>query len=108
MSNGSTGNGGRMHQAAFEWVKKHLPTGYSSVLEVGSLDINGGVRALLDPNACYLGIDPQLGPGVDVVADFAHYTHPRQVDLILCLEVFEHTRKWRALIASARRNLRTD
>lgn len=95
-----------MHQAAFEWVRLHLPGKYDSVLEVGSLDINGGVRGLLDPNATYLGIDPQAGPGVDVIADFAHYTHTKQVDLILCLEVFEHTPKWRELIASAHKNLK--
>jgi len=95
-----------MHQAAFEWVREHLPRGYESVLEVGSLDINGGVRGLLDPNATYLGIDPQPGPGVDVIADFTCYTHPTQVDLILCLEVFEHTPKWRDLVAAARRNLK--
>ena len=94
-----------MHEAVRSYVRAEVRRSYASVLEVGSLDINGGVRDLLDPEAEYTGIDVQQGPGVDVVADFATYRHPEPVDLILCLEVLEHTPKWREIIASAARNL---
>lgn len=95
-----------MHEPVRQYVRQHLPASYSRVLEAGSLDINGGVRDLLDQGASYTGVDPQAGPGVDVVADFVGYQHSEPADLVLCLEVLEHTRNWRRIIASAARNLK--
>ena len=95
-----------MHAAVKRYVRAHLPRYYASVIEVGSLDINGGVSGLLDPEAMYTGIDVQPGFGVDVVADFTTYRHPYPVDLILCLEVLEHTPKWAEIIKAAHRNLK--
>lgn len=97
-----------MHGPVRQYVRQHLPERYASVLEVGSLDINGGVRDLLYPETEYVGVDVQAGPGVDVVADFASYWHPQPVDVILCLEVLEHASQWREIIASAVRNLKND
>jgi hypothetical protein len=94
-----------MHEPVRQYVLMHLPDHYDSVIEVGSLDINGGVRHLLDQKASYLGIDMQEGAGVDLVADFTTYTHPDPVDVVLCLEVLEHTETWREIIASIARNL---
>lgn len=96
--------GRRVHGAVVQWVRDHLLRTYRSVLECGSLDINGGIRGLLDPRASYLGIDVQTGRGVDLVTDFATY-RGNPVDLVLCLEVFEHTVAWPALIESAAANL---
>ena len=95
-----------VHEAVREYVRAHLPDKYGSVLEVGSRDINGGVWGLLRPPVAYTGVDIQAGRGVDVVADFADYQHATPVDLILCLEVLEHSPKWRAIVASAARNLK--
>ena len=95
-----------MHEAVRQYVRASLPSTYGEVIDVGSLDINGGVRDLLDPSAKYIGVDAQEGAGVDVVADFTTYTHSTPVDLILCLEVLEHTPKWREIVAAAARNLR--
>ena len=95
-----------MHGAPRDWVKANLPEHYETVLEVGSLDINGGVRDLLDPAATYTGVDMQRGPGVDIVADFTDYLHPEKVDLILCCEVLEHFREWPLILDAAQCNLR--
>ena len=95
-----------MHEAVRDYVRKHLPAQYTSVLEVGSRDINGGVRDLLDPEAVYVGVDNQPGVGVDVVANFADYECPHPVDVVLCLEVLEHAPNWREIIASAAKNLK--
>ena len=76
------------------------------MMEIGSLDINGGVRDLLDPLADYVGIDAQDGPGVNVVVDAAHYLHRVRVDIVLCLEVLEHCEQWRGLVKSAASNLK--
>ena len=95
-----------MHEPVRQYVRDHMPPGYASVIEVGSLDINGGVRDLLHPEAEYVGVDVQAGPGVDVVEDFRLYEHPEPVDVVLCLEVLEHTPDCRDLLAAAARNLK--
>lgn len=106
-----------MHEAVRRYVSAHLPDHYDCVIEVGSLDINGGVRDLLDPSAHYLGIDRQSGPGVGLVGDFCDFDWTetsdheirdrpgsfrlRLFDLVLCCEVLEHTSKWREIVAHA-------
>lgn len=94
-----------MHEAVRRYVRHRLPAQYKKVIEVGSLDINGGVRDLLDDTASYLGVDLQAGPNVGRVDDFATYLDPHPADLVLCLEVLEHTSDWREIIAAAARNL---
>jgi hypothetical protein len=75
----------------------------SSVLEVGSLNVNGSVRGLFD-GVAYTGIDMQEGPGVDVVMN-AHdlgAKWDREFDLIICTEMLEHdNRPWTTLMAMA-------
>ena len=64
-----------MHPAALQWVTEALddlpaPT---RVIELGSLNVNGGLRHLFPPECDYIGVDLQPGPGVDVVADACTY-----------------------------------
>jgi SAM-dependent methyltransferase len=77
-----------------------------SVLEFGSLDINGSVRSVFEGVLDYTGLDMADGPGVDVVADAATYRHPKSVDIIVCCEVFEHAPSWRRIVHNAYRTLR--
>ena len=78
-----------MHPEAYAFIAQHIgqPT---SVLEVGSLNINGSPRALA-PNADWWGIDRQAGRDVDEVCDAATWSSPERFDLAICAEVFEHT-----------------
>jgi SAM-dependent methyltransferase len=63
------------------------------VLEVGSLDINGGIKDLF--SACqYTGIDLGPGPGVDVVSSGADY-NDEPFDVVCSSEMFEHCDNWR-------------
>jgi SAM-dependent methyltransferase len=80
-----------------------------SVLEFGSLDINGGVRDLF-PDAEYMGVDIVPGPGVDHVGNAATWTTARDLtfDVVLCLEVFEHTPEWRNIVANMAKFLKVD
>lgn len=94
-----------MHQAAREFVSLHASTDHLLALECGARDVNGTVRDLF-PNTTWVGVDIADGPGVNVVADFADYTHDRKVDLIVSTEVLEHTPRWRDIIQAAARNLR--
>lgn len=61
------------------------------VLEVGSLDINGGVRQFFDRVEGYIGVDQQPGKGVDLVCN-AHglALGGMTYDTVLCLEMLEH------------------
>jgi hypothetical protein len=94
-----------MHKAAHEWVfesfhehKRELEKDMLCILEVGSLDINGSVRNIFYPWTLeYTGIDPQSGPGVDIVANGHEYSKP---------EAYEHTPHWKEIIARAAENLR--
>lgn len=102
-----------MHPAVLDYVgsrygvwKSSYPITDLSVLEFGSLDINGSVRSVLQRNArLYIGVDVQNGPGVDVVADAETYDSPVCFDVVVCCEVFEHTPRWREIIVNSHRLL---
>jgi hypothetical protein len=87
-----------MHPAAREFVRQHV-TGrrFGSVVEVGALDVNGGVRDLIDCDR-YVGVDRQAGPGVDLVANAHLLDHPATVNLVVCCEVLEHDPEPRTLV----------
>ena len=91
-----------MHPEAYEFVQRavneHGP--FDTVVEFGSIDINGAVRPLFG-DADYTGVDLVEGPGVDVVTDVSTYTHPRKVDCVVCCEVLEHTPDGKKILANA-------
>lgn len=64
-----------------------------AIVEVGSQDVNGSLRAVFPDTARYIGIDFVHGKGVDIVLD-----DPYQIpltndsaDVVLCSSVFEHS-----------------
>jgi hypothetical protein len=88
-----------MHQQAFEWIAAQVARSARpapSVLEIGSLDINGSVRPLFPGASHYHGLDLVAGDGVDEVADAATWTPPRTYDVVVSAEVLEHAPAWRA------------
>lgn len=74
------------------------------VVDLGGRDVNGSPRDLFN-GARYLSVDLYIGPGVDVLADAAEYSPISPPDLVLCLEVLEHTEKAEAILANAHRML---
>jgi SAM-dependent methyltransferase len=95
-----------MHPAALSYVRRFKTNRPLRVLDIGGRDVNGTPRALF-PHAEYTVIDLLPGSNVDLVGDvletdlgLAHF------DLILCLEVFEHTERWRQILWAARRLVR--
>jgi SAM-dependent methyltransferase len=96
-----------MHLAAFQHAmaccERFGP--WASVVEIGALCVNGGVRGLLR-GARYTGIDLRAGPGVDLVADGAVWQPPEPVACVICLEVLEHAEHPRAVVENALRMLR--
>lgn len=78
-----------------EQIRRRYPSHFtnSTVLEVGSLDINGSVRPLF--NTCrYIGIDVGPGPGVDLVCEGQNYDS-EPVDVTISCECFEHNPYWK-------------
>ena len=105
-----------MHKAALDYTyntfmdwRTHNYYDYKKfdILEIGSLNINGGARQLLESHAeTYLGIDIQEGPGVDLVADATKFTKPDAFDVVVCNEVFEHLKDWPTIVYNAMVSLR--
>jgi SAM-dependent methyltransferase len=94
-----------MHPEAHEWCQLFAAPGPVTVLEVGSLDVNGGVRDLF-PRASYLGINDTDGPGVDLVCDAATWEPEHEFDVVISTEVLEHAERWREIVAMCGRALR--
>lgn len=66
-----------------------------SVLDIGSLDVNGTPRGLFSPEE-YLGIDIVDGKGVDDIVDVCDLPpgFPLDWDVVLCLNTLEHMREF--------------
>jgi SAM-dependent methyltransferase len=90
-----------VHVQVYEWVSRHLPPSTRSVLEIGSLDVNGSLRELFPAPVTFHGIDLVAGPGVDEVADAAHWQTSRRYDLVLSTEVLEHAPQWERVLENA-------
>ena len=66
-----------------------------SVLELGSLNINGTVRIYFD-QCQYIGVDKTAGPDVDLVCEAKSTSfQPGQFDTIVCTSMFEHDPDWK-------------
>jgi SAM-dependent methyltransferase len=88
-----------MHSEVMDYFvqnKEKHPHYFSScrVLEVGSLDINGGIRIYFD-NCEFIGLDVGPGAGVDVVCEGQNYEgEDNSFDTIATTECFEHNPYW--------------
>lgn len=96
-----------MHASVQRWVSIVLPAGAVAgrrVLEVGSYDVNGSVRPLVEAHhpATYVGVDVEDGPGVDLVVDchgLAEAVGAGTFDVVLSTEMLEHVTDWRTCVA---------
>jgi len=83
-----------------QYIKKSDIQG-KSVLEVGSLDVNGSVRPYIEslrPKS-YLGIDVQDGKGVDLIADITKLDNWDVLfDVIICQSTLEHICQWKKAV----------
>ena len=76
-------------------VKDKFPEYFfdKSVLEVGSLNINGTVRDLFK-DCLYTGVDLAPGKGVDLVGP-VHTLELDKFDTVISCECFEHDKYWK-------------
>ncbi len=84
-----------------------------SIIEVGSLNVNGSVRpiiAALQPSK-YIGVDIQPGPGVDCICDANNLVTQfgeDSFDLVISTELLEHVQDWRSAISNIKRIAKPD
>lgn len=77
-------------------IKEQFRTNFEnvSVLEIGSLNINGSIRPFFE-NCNYLGIDIGEGKDVDLVCEGQNYDAPdNSFDTVVSCECFEHNPYW--------------
>lgn len=65
-----------------------------SVLDIGSLDINGNNRYLFE-NYTYIGVDIGEGKNVDIVSKGHEFKPGRKFDVVISTECFEHDQHWK-------------
>jgi hypothetical protein len=63
-----------------------------TIVELGSMDINGALRNVSPEGATYIGLDVEVGPGVDLVigAGAAIPLGTDSVDIVVSSSMFEH------------------
>jgi SAM-dependent methyltransferase len=91
-----------MMKAILNWMEAQrsmLGTYVGDVLEVGSYNVNGTVRDVLEETAkSYIGTDMREGPCVDLALDaelVASHFGKHSFDTVVCCECLEHTlRPW--------------
>lgn len=86
-----------MHVQAFFYISQHSKVPATRVLEIGSRNINGSIRAIF-PDADYIGIDREPGRGVDLIGDGATFLPPWSPDLVITCETLEHAENWREVL----------
>lgn len=94
-----------MHKEAYRYVSKFSTT-TAAVVELGSRNTYGArIRDLFD-GCAYIGVDAVDGPDVDIVANAAEWQPDTPVDLVVCCELFEHSPRWREVVANSWQMLR--
>lgn len=91
-----------MHPSVIDFLKRSIKSDEisgKSVLEVGSYNVNGTPREVLEPMkpASYMGIDFQMGPCVDRVVSVDWLVQEfgmEKFDVVISTEMLEHVKSW--------------
>jgi SAM-dependent methyltransferase len=74
------------------------------VIEVGSYEVNGSLRTLIElwKPVKYVGVDIKKGPGVDIVCNAENLVEKfgkESFDVVVSTELLEHVRDWRKVVS---------
>lgn len=84
-----------MRRSILAYVEQHKDKFGGRVLEVGSLNVNGSIREVIDVE---VGIDLQEGKDVDIVMaaeTLLDHFGPEAFDTVISCETLEHIEYWR-------------
>ena len=87
-----------------ETHRRHFPQP-GVVLELGSLNVNGSARDVIQNATRYTGIDMRAGAGADYVLhskDLVSFCGKETVDTVLCLETLEHDLRFWETVSNLR------
>ncbi len=95
-----------MHTSVIDFLGRALTkdeVSGKSLLEVGSFNVNGTPRSVIDPlkPGSYIGVDSQAGPCVDrivAVNDLEKEFGSGKFDIVLSTEMLEHVQDWRQAV----------
>lgn len=96
------------HKSCMEYGQRMITrvfVEHKRILEVGSFDVNGSLRdyvTKMHPSV-YVGVDIREGPKVDKVCDAGSLVEEfgaKSFDLVICTEMLEHAKEWRAAITN--------
>ena len=97
-----------MQKNVYEFVEKVVSENNikGKILDVGSLDINGSVKAIFK-DCEYIGIDIRAGKNVDRIMDSHYLSFDKQTfDCVVCCEMLEHDKDPFATLAEIYRVLK--
>lgn len=102
------------NKVCFDFGEAHLTENEvrgKKVLEVGARDVNGSLRSIAERNepAAYVGVDLEIGPGVDEVCNVYELTEhfgTESFDVLICTEMIEHVLYWQKAISQMKRILK--
>lgn len=77
-----------------EFIKNHKDKLQGNVLEVGSLNVNGSARDVINVS---LGIDMRPGNGVDLVCNISDFNQTG-FDACVSTETLEHVEDWKSFV----------
>jgi len=104
------------HKSCIDFGKRIIREEYiknKSVIEVGSTDINGSLRSIVElfgPSE-YIGVDIQNGPGTDRICSAENCIRKfgyNRFDVVICTELLEHVKNWRRVIHNLKSILKPD
>jgi SAM-dependent methyltransferase len=102
------------HRGCLSFAHTHLTAADVAgqrVLEVGSRDVNGSVRPIVESlGPCeYVGVDIEAGPSVDLICraeDLVKRFGASSFDIVISTELLEHVRDWRSAVSNMKTVLR--
>jgi SAM-dependent methyltransferase len=102
-----------MHGSVFRFVEARAlasDVAGKKVLEVGSLDVNGSVREIIETlgPAGYIGVDIRPGPKVDrlcAASELVAAFGVESFDLVVSTEMLEHAEDWRGAVSNMKQVL---